>query len=135
MHPERGPGRSGPDLDQIAYLVHQVKAMAAAIRATPDPAGERISDPSLVVHLAEDFVPVEPYPERAARTGVVEGVRGDLAGRENQVCDPVRAERGAASVTFHQPPNGRQVRVVGQALGAGGRGAQQPGTVRRGLPR
>src|ERR1700733_14782506 len=129
MHPDRGPGRSGPDLDQIAHLVHQVKAMAAAIRATPDPAGERISDPSLVVHLAEDFVPVEPYPERAARTGVVEGVRGDLAGREDQVRDPVRAERGTASVTFHQPPDRGQVRVVGQALGAGGRWRQRKVTV------
>jgi hypothetical protein len=41
VHPDRGSGRPGSEFDQVAHVVDQVQAVAAAVRAPPDPPGQK----------------------------------------------------------------------------------------------
>src|SRR5262245_37041686 len=82
---DRGARRAGSQFDQVAYLVDHPQAVSSRVGRPPGTPGERVGDPALVPDLAEDLLAGVPDVDGAARTGVPQGVRGDLAGREHQV--------------------------------------------------
>src|SRR5215469_4960024 len=65
VEPEYGPGLSGSNLDQVAYLMHYPQPVAAGCVCWRMPlAGERIFDVTAISNLTDDFAAVSPHPER-----------------------------------------------------------------------
>src|SRR5215469_1271221 len=126
VHTYRGAALTSSQFDQVAHLIDQEQSVAPAVRRALDSPGERVRDPPPVLYLTEDLRRVVPHLELAARTGVTEGVRGDLVHREDQVGHPSRGQAGALRVSLHHPADRRQVSLVTQRLRAGRRRGQRP---------
>src|SRR5947199_9592296 len=60
VQPDGGAARAGPQLHQVAHLVDQPESMPGLGRGPAPAPGQRIGDPALILHLAEDLGPGVP---------------------------------------------------------------------------
>lgn len=121
VQPDTGTARGGPDLDQVAELVHhpQPQAPGAAERRRMK-ACQRVSDVTGIADLADQLPTGSPHREHAPAPGVAVGVGDDLAHRDDQIPDALWGDSGAAGVLGRKRTGRRQVVLVGQRSSVAG---------------
>jgi hypothetical protein len=123
VQPDGGADGSGTQLDQVAELVDDPQAVAApGIRCGPAAAGQGETDLAAVLNLAENLRPAGPDVHDASRTGVAQGVRGELMHRGHQVVGAAARQPGLPALVAGERTHLAETIGVSQGGGMTGRG-------------
>ena len=84
MQPDGRPLRRRAHLHQVAHLIREPEAVAAAAALGRLPSRQRLVDVARVADLADGGILVVPDPHRPTAAAVANAVRRDLARRQEQ---------------------------------------------------